>query len=129
MSLYDVVKAALDDAEIHYSNPRDHVFRAGFQDVDVIISVDEERSCIQYYGNCSVNMPEAKRAQAIELVNQLNADKVVKYVLDSDGDLRVEWYVDTDEGHVGHKLVMLSLTRVLRGAEEGFEPLMKLRFS
>lgn len=129
MSLCDVVKAALDEHEIHYSNPRNHVFRAGFQDVDVIISVDEERNCIQYYGNCSVNMPEAKRAQAIELVNQLNADKVVKYVLDSDGDLRVEWYVDTDDTHISSHLVMLSLTRVLRGAEDGFEPLMKLRFS
>lgn len=129
MKNIDIIKAALDSAELVYEQLDESVIRLRIDNSILLIGDYEENSTIHVGGYTSINLPKEKWTDAYELLNSMNLELPAQCYLDSDGDLRSSHVVDVDDLVVSEKMVMSALLRVVSTLKSGYDRLIRLRFS
>lgn len=129
MKNIDIIKAALNSAELVYEQEDDKAVRLMIEHSMLIIVAHDENSTIHVGGYTSINLPEDKWPAAYELLNTMNLELPARCYLDSDGDLKSSQVVDVDDIVVSEQMVMATMGRVVNTLKEGHERLMRLRFS
>lgn len=124
-----VVLSALDSKEWKYETPREDVVIIRFGDINGMITVDDERNIIQGSAYCSVGIKDEQRHAALDLINRFNKDKISKYYLDDDGDIRTEATADTDGGIANEAIVLALVARVIGGMQDIHEDIMRVRYA
>lgn len=128
MKLIEEVKTILDAAEVVYSTPADDIITARFDQANLVISTNDEKSVVELTAWCRVRLQDEKMAAGYKLMNELNSKYNQKFYIDSDGDLKLEFAIDTDGGHFGREILMAGIGRLVNAAETGYEEMMKLRY-
>ncbi|MBR2328554.1 MAG: YbjN domain-containing protein [Clostridia bacterium] len=127
-AMLDTIVEGLRAADIKFTQDGDKVITEWTEDRVVVLSADEEKKQFKVEGFSRTGVPTAKRAAALEKVNDLNRRTSVKFYLDEDGDIRVERYVDTDDMPLSRAVVCLTVGSLAKGLEEGREEMMKIRY-
>ena len=128
MKLIEEVKTILDAVEVVYSTPADNIITARFDQANLVISTNDEKSVVELTAWCRVRLQDEKMAAGYKLMNELNSKYNQKFYIDSDGDLKLEFAIDTDGGHFGREILMPGIARLVNAAETGYEEMMKLRY-
>lgn len=127
-AMLDTIVEGLKAADIKFTQDGDKVITEWTEDCVVVLCADEERKQFKVEGYSGTAVPTAKRAAALEKVNDLNRRTSVKFYLDEDGDIRVERYVDTDNMPLSREVVSQTVGALAQGLNLGREEMMKIRY-
>lgn len=127
----EIVKSALDEHKLNYysyDSDSDEVVRLNINGANMAIGADNSFVRIQCNLSLSFN-DEDMLQQAYQLVNQWNMENIVKYYMDSDGDLVMEWNIDVNGDSFNEAIFMAGFSRIFTALHESKEPILKLRYS
>ncbi len=127
-AMLDTIVEGLKAADVKFTQEGGKVITKWTESRVIVLSADEERKQFKVEGYSTTAVPAAKRAAALEKVNDLNRRTSVKFYLDEDGDIRVERYVDTDDMPLSQEVVRQTVGALAKGLKEGREEMMKIRY-
>lgn len=124
----EIIESALNEHDLHYATVAPGVIQLGMGGGTISIAVQEEKDFVKLQGFLSVGLEGDKLKEAYELVNQWNYEYLTKYYIDKDGDLMVEWCIDTDGDAFNKEVFMCGFGRTAAAIRDAKEPMMKLRY-
>ncbi len=124
----EIIESALNEHELHYTTVAPGIIHLGMAGSAISIEVQEEKNFVKLQGYMSVGLEGDKLKEAYELLNQWNYEHITKYYIDEDGDLMVEWCMDTDEGAFNKEVFMAGFGRTAAALRDAKEAMMKLRY-
>lgn len=127
-AMLDTIVEGLRAADIKFTQDGNSVITKWTEGRVIVLSADEEKKVFKVEGYSTTAVPTAKRAAALEKVNDLNRRTSVKFYLDEDGDIRVERYVDTDDMPLSREVVRQTVGALAQGLKDGREEMMKIRY-
>lgn len=127
-AMLDTIVEGLQAADIKFTQDGNTVITKWTEERVIVLSADEEKKVFKVEGYSTTAVPTAKRAAALEKVNDLNRRTSVKFYLDEDGDIRVERYVDTDDMPLSREVVRQTVGALAQGLKDGREEMMKIRY-
>lgn len=100
-----------------------------FSSLEILfISKDDDSDvAVRAWGFVS-GIPDAKRGEILEAMNELNNKRYVKYVLDSDGDLNLSYDIPISIEEVGATACEM-VARFVNSADEAYPKFMKIIWS
>lgn len=125
----DIIESVLKAEEVLYVKVKPEVIHLTYEGCSIAIGVNDEKQFIKLEALLYVGLSgDDKLKTAYELVNSWNFKYLAKFYLDGDGDLAIEWNIDTDSGAFNARIFKIAMARIMAAMEEVKEPIMKLRY-